>query len=122
MTVIIDLTPVRENRGAARLLDMIEGRSKQVFSDWLAARTPAWRAGIEVVAMDGFTGFKTASKEHLPDATEVMDSFHVVQLAGEALDRVRQRVQQETLGHRGRRGDPLYQARRIPSRTQARGS
>src|SRR5690606_26633327 len=52
VTVIIDLTPVRENRGAARLLDMIEGRSKQVFSDWLAARTPAWRAGIEVVAMD----------------------------------------------------------------------
>lgn len=30
VTVIIDLTPVREKTGPARLLDMIEGRSKQV--------------------------------------------------------------------------------------------
>jgi len=42
----------------------------------------------------------------------VMDPFHVVQLAGDALDRCRQRVQHETLGHRGRSGDPLYGARR----------
>ena len=112
VTVIIDLTPVREKRGPARLLDMVQGRSKQVFSRWLSDRTQAWRDGIEVVAMDGFTGFKTASKEHLPDAVEVMDPFHVVQLAGDALDRTRQRVQQETLGHRGRRGDPLYAIRR----------
>lgn len=39
--------------------------------------------------------------------------FHVVQLAGDGLDRCRQRVQQDTLGHRGRAGDPLYGARRI---------
>jgi hypothetical protein len=30
-----------------------------------------------------------------------MDPFHVVRLAGDALDRTRQRVQQDTLGHRG---------------------
>ena len=113
VTVIIDLTPVREKRGPARLLDMVEGRSKQVFSRWLAARTQVWRDGIEIVAMDGFTGFKTASKEHLPDAVEVMDPFHVVQLAGDALDRTRQRVQQQTLGHRGRAKDPLYGVRRV---------
>lgn len=113
VTLIIDLTPVRDQTGPARLLDMIERRSKQVFSRWLAGRTPKWRAGIEIVAMDGFTGFQTASKEHLPDAIEVMDPFHVVQLAGDALDRTRQRVQQETLGHRGRRGDPLYGVRRV---------
>jgi transposase len=41
-----------------------------------------------------------------------MDPFHVVRLAGDALDRCRQRVQQDTLGHRGRAGDPLYKARR----------
>ncbi len=113
VTVIIDLTPVREKRGPARLLDMMSGRSKQVFSRWLSERTQAWRDGIEVVAMDGFTGFKTASKEHLPDAVEVMDPFHVVQRDGDALDRTRQRVQQETLGHRGRAKDPLYGVRRV---------
>jgi transposase len=62
--------------------------------------------------MDGFTGFKTATTEELPEAVAVMDPFHVVRLGGEALDDCRRRVQQATLGHRGRRGDPLYGARR----------
>src|SRR5699024_3050486 len=112
VTVIIDLTPVRDGTGPARLLDMVEGRSKQVFSQWLANRPPQWRQNIEVVAMDGFTGYKTASTENLPDAVEVMDPFHVIGVAGDALDTCRQRVQQETRGHRGRKGDPLYGARR----------
>jgi transposase len=112
VTVIIDLTPTREQTGPARLLDMVEGRSKQAFTAWLGARPPAWRQAVEVVAMDGFTGFKTAATEALPDAVAVMDPFHVVALAGDALDRCRQRVQQDTLGHRGRSGDPLFGIRR----------
>ena len=40
-----------------------------------------------------------------------MDPFHVVRLAGDALDDCRRRVQQSTCGHRGRAGDPLYKAR-----------
>ncbi|WP_345376832.1 ISL3 family transposase, partial [Promicromonospora umidemergens] len=112
VTVIIDLTPTRNKTGPARLLDMVEGRSKAVFKQWLAGRPKPWRDGIEVVAMDGFTGFKTATAEELPDAVPVMDPFHVVRLAGDGLDRCRQRVQQATVGHRGRAGDPLYKARR----------
>jgi len=112
VTVIIDLTPIRGGSGPARLLDMIEGRSKQAFKQWLAARPQAWRSGVEVVAMDGFTGFKTATTEELPAAVAVMDPFHVVRLAGDALDRCRRRIQQDTHGHRGRTNDPLYRARR----------
>nr|WP_264299167.1 ISL3 family transposase [Brevibacterium aurantiacum] len=112
VTVIIDLTPISQGTGPARLLDMVPGRSKQVFKQWLASRPKDWRDGIEVVAMDGFSGFKTAAAEELPDAVEVMDPFHVVKLAGDALDDVRRRVQQETTGHRGRAKDPLYRARR----------
>ena len=41
-----------------------------------------------------------------------MDPFHVVALAGHQLDLCRQRVQQDTLGHRGRTEDPLYRVRR----------
>ena len=110
--VVIDLTPVRDRTGPARLLDMVGGRSKAVLKTWLAARPQHWRDRVEVVAMDGFTGFKTAAAEQLPDAVEVMDPFHVVQLTGHALDQCRQRVQQETLAHRGRAGDPRYSARR----------
>ena len=112
VTVIIDLTPIRDRSGPARLLDMVEGRSKRVFKEWLAARPQAWREAIEVVAMDGFTGFKSATAEELPDAAAVMDPFHVVRLAGDALDQCRRRVRQELHGHRGRKDDPLYRARR----------
>ncbi|MER6929317.1 ISL3 family transposase [Kocuria palustris] len=113
VTVIIDLTPIRAGTGPSRLLDMVPGRSKQVFKTWLAARTEAFRDGIEIVAMDGFTGYKTAAAEEVPQATAVMDPFHVVALAGEKIDQCRQRVQQATLGHRGRSGDPLYGIRRM---------
>jgi transposase len=41
-----------------------------------------------------------------------MDPFHVVRLAGDALDRCRRRVQQAIHGHRSHKGDPLYSARR----------
>jgi transposase len=66
VTVVIDLTGIRDGTGPSRLLDMVEGRSKQVFKQWLAERHQAWRDAVEVVAMDGFTGFKTASAEELP--------------------------------------------------------
>jgi transposase len=112
VTVIIDLTAVRAKTGPARLLDMVEGRSKQAFQTWLSERPQAWRDAIEVVAMDGFTGFKTATTEELPDAVTVMDPFHVVRLAGDALDQCRRRIQQTLHGHPGRAGDPLYAARR----------
>jgi len=85
VTVIIDLTPIRSGTGPARLLDMVEGRSKAAFKAWLAARPQAWRDKVEVVAMDGFTGFKTATAEELPDAVAVMDPFHVVRVRHEAL-------------------------------------
>jgi len=112
VTVVIDLTGIRDGTGSARLLDMVEGRSKQAFQQWLSQRPQIWRDGVEVVAMDGFTGFKTATTEELPDAEPVMDPFHVVRLAGQALDECRRRVQQAIHGHRGRKGDPLYTARR----------
>ena len=41
VTVIIDLTPVRDGTGPARLLDMVPGRSKQAFQQWLADRAAA---------------------------------------------------------------------------------
>ncbi|WP_103062545.1 ISL3 family transposase [Actinomyces qiguomingii] len=113
VTVIIDLTPVRDRTGPSRLLDMIEGRSKQAFKQWLQERDEDWRSRIEVVSMDGFAGFKTAAAEALPGATEVMDPFHVVALAGDKLDECRRRTQRETTGRRGRKDDPLYKARRL---------
>lgn len=57
-------------------------------------------------------GFMTAAAEEDPQAVVVMDPFHVVRLASDALDLCRRRVQQELHGHRGHKSDPLYRSRR----------
>lgn len=41
-----------------------------------------------------------------------MDPFHVVRLAGDALDDCRRRIQQKLHKRRGQKDDPLYKARR----------
>ena len=91
---------------------MIPGRSKAAFKAWLTQRPQAWREAVGVVAMDGFTGFKTAAAEEIPAAVAVMDPFHVVRLAGDALNDCRRRVPQTTRDRRSRKNDPLYRARR----------
>jgi transposase len=112
VTVIVDLTAVLDGTGRARLLDLVPGRSAAALKSWLSAQTATFRRQVQVVAMDGFGGYKTAATEQLPEAIPVMDPFHVVALAGLKLDLCRQRVQQQTCGHRGRSGDPLYGVRR----------
>ena len=37
----------------------------------------------------------------------------VVRVANRCIDKVRRRVQNETLGHRGRKRDPLYRIRKL---------
>jgi transposase len=108
-TGIADLTPGR----AARLLDVVEGRSGPVLAAWLADRDQAWRAGIATASLDPFRGYATALSNQLPGAVRVLDPFHVVRVALAALDDIRRRVQQTQTGHRGRVGDPLYGIRRV---------
>jgi transposase len=122
-TGITDLTPGRP----ARLLDVVDGRSGTVLADWLAEREPGWRARIRTASLDPFRGYATALATQLPDATRVLDPFHVVKLGLNCVDEVRRRVQQNTLARRGRTGDPLYGIRRVLRRridrlsTKARG-
>jgi len=96
-----------------RLLEVIEGRSRDVLGAWLADRGEPWCAAITLATLDPAAGYRRALLDHLPDATLVVDHFHAVKLANAAIDDVRRRVQQQTLGHRGRNTDPLYRGRRV---------
>ena len=73
VTLIIDLTPTHDHSGAARLLDMVAGRSAAALASWLAAHPADFAAGVQVVAMDGFAGYKTAATQVIPDAVTVID-------------------------------------------------
>lgn len=112
VTVIVDLT--RDEHGClqARLLDAVQGRSGKVYADWLTEHGVDVKATVEHAAPDPFRGYPNALRDELPDAVAVLDAFHVVKLAGQALDEVRRRVQQQTLHRRGHKDDPLYKVRR----------
>ncbi len=105
-----------------RLLDVVAGRSGKAVHDWLGTRSKDWRTGVTTVAIDPFRGYANGVATHLSHATVVIDPFHAIALANRALDEVRRRVQNETLGHRGRSGDPLYGIRRLLLRGTERHS
>lgn len=95
------------------LIDMTEGNSAKDLRRWLANADPAWLADIQVVATDLAESFRAGLSPHLDHARRVADPFHVVRVANRCLDQVRRRVQNETLGHRGRKHDPLYRIRKV---------
>ena len=63
---------------------------------------------MKVAALDPLQGYKNAIDDTVQDAVAVLGAFHVMKLGTQAVDEVHRRVQQQTLGHRGHKGDPLY--------------
>lgn len=108
LTGMVDLSRDQHGRVRARLLDLVPGRSTKAYADWLEQRGETFLKGVKVAALDPFQGYKSAIDDKLEDAVAVVDAFHIVKLGTAAMDECRRRVQQETLGHRGRKGDPLY--------------
>lgn len=100
-------------RPRAQLLDVMAGRTKAVVSQWISARPDAWREQVTTCSLDPYRGYATALALTLPHATRVLDAFHVTRLGLAAVDEVRRRIQQQTLGRRGHRDDPLYRGRRL---------
>lgn len=95
------------------LLGLVPGRSAAAVKSWLAAQPPSWRDGIEVVALDPSAPFAAAIRRLLPQATLVVDHWHLVRLANQVVTEVRQRVAREQLGRRGRKPDPAWAHRRL---------
>ena len=113
VSAVVDIT-------RPRVLDLFEGRHAPQLDRWLTDQPAAWKAGIEVTVCDLHEPFRRALGKHFGDAVTVADPFHVVGVATRALDKVRRRVQNETLGHRGRTADPLYRARKLLTKAAER--
>lgn len=95
------------------VIDVIEGNSATDLGRWLDRQPAPWLTGIRVVATDLAESYRAGLDGRLDHATRVADPFHVVRLANRCLDQVRRRVQNQTLGHRGRKRDPLYRIRKL---------
>ena len=96
-----------------RLLDVVADRTRAAVDGWLDARSRDWLAGVGTVALDPWRGYASALVASLSHARVVVDHFHAIRLANLVVDQVRRRVQQATLSHRGRKGDPLYRIRKL---------
>lgn len=105
---------------AGRLLDVVPGRSAAEPCRWLAERGEDWLAQIRWATLDLSGPYRAVFDTMLPDATQIADPFHLIKLANSKLDECRRRVQNDTLGHRGRKDDPLYRARRLLTKAHER--
>jgi transposase len=103
-----------------RLIDITPGRDTESVIDWLAGRPQTWLEAIQVGTLDMAATYRSVYRQVLPQATLVVDPFHLVRLANTTLDKVRRWVQNTLLGHRGHRHDPLYRARRLLTKAAER--
>lgn len=103
-----------------QLLDVIPGRNAAGPCAWLAGQGDEWCERIEFGTLDLSGPYRKVFDTMLPDATQVADPFHLVKLANQKLDECRRRVQNETLGHRGHKHDPLYRSRRLLTKADER--
>jgi transposase len=115
VTAVVDVA-------TGQILDVFEGRDARHLRAWMATMPLSWLEMIQVVSVDPHEGYRgavvnpdplTGRPSPLAGVQIVVDPFHVVRLANQAVTRCRQRVQQETLEHRGWKGDPLYDIRRL---------
>jgi transposase len=104
--------------GGQGMLGQVEGRTADDVAYWLAGHSPAWRDRIRYVAIDMCTVFVAAIRRYLPNATIVVDHFHVVKLANDTVAEVRRRIATQLRGRRGRKTDPEYTVRNLLRRNR----
>jgi transposase len=96
-----------------QIIDILPSRNYVDVAAWMDKQPKPWKERIEYGALDMSATYAAVYSVLLPKAAQVVDPFHVIALANRSLDAIRRRVQIEQLGHRGRRDDPLYRARRL---------
>lgn len=69
------------------VMDILRSNSNQAVSDALSQlRYPR---SVKIVTMDMKAGYRTVVRDILPDATIVVDKFHVIKMANEQVDSIR---------------------------------
>jgi transposase len=87
------------------LLLMVEGRKAETVKDFVKALKEHGGAPerIEWVGMDMSGAYAAGVERYLPKAGKAFDHFHIMMLAGNALDEVRRTLQRECPGLKGAR-------------------
>jgi len=95
-----DLATVVSDLDRRCVIEVLDGRDRRTVERWLSALAPEIRAGIEVVSIDPYDGYRQAIRAALPHARIVCDHFHLVRGANAALDAVRRECQRQAKARR----------------------
>ena len=114
---VLHLDLRRPSRPAPRHRSRSQGKGS---IEWLENKGDAWRQKVRYGTLDMSGSYRAVFDQMLPQATQVADPFHLCKHANEKLDECRRRVQNETLGHRGHKDDPLYRCRRLLTKADER--
>jgi len=100
-TVVVEID--LEIKRQARLLFMTPDRSSASVAEFVKAMGAhgASAPQIEVVAMDMSPAYQKGAAESLPQAKMAFDPFHVMKLAGEAVDAVRKELRAQGVDVKG---------------------
>lgn len=71
----------------------------------LEETAPGVQGRHQAATLDPVRGYAKAIHDEFPDAVQVLGAFHVVKPATMMVDELRRRVQQATIGHRGRKSE-----------------
>ena len=96
-----------------QLIDVIPTREFPEVACWLYVKPHHIKSGLQYGCLDMSHSYNSVFQVVTPQATRVIDRFHVMRHAILALDEYRRRVQQVQLGHRSRSGEPIYKARKL---------
>lgn len=96
-----------------QLIDVVPTREFTEVARWLKNQPHHVKDRLHYGCLDMSRTYAAVFRVVTPKATQVIDRFHVMRHALLAVDQVRRRVQQQREGHRGRRDDPLYRARKL---------
>ncbi len=113
VTVILDLTPIRDRSGHSRLLDMVPGRSKRVFTTWLASAPTRGVSALRSSRWMDSPGLRapplksspTRGRSWIPSTSYTWPVMLSMSVAGA--------FSKNFTDRRGRATDPLYKARRM---------
>ncbi|MAP25471.1 MAG: ISL3 family transposase, partial [Methylophaga sp.] len=82
------------------LLDLLPGRQQDAVTKRLMSMTE--RDKVEIVSMDMWKPYRRAVQAVLPQARIVVDKFHVVRMANEALEKIRKGLRKELTANQRR--------------------
>ena len=94
-TVVVDIDPTGES--PARLLHMSPEAKGENIGSFVAEMSAhgACPEQVRIAAIDMSPAYKKGVAEHLPMAEVAFDRFHVMKMAGEAVDEVRKQLKRE---------------------------